>query len=580
MTSALATIPAELRALPQWCCWRYIKRGDAKPTKVPFRPDGRPAKSDDPSTWSEFGSVVEARGFSGIGFVFSDSDPYVGIDLDNALDGSGVLKPGWRKIVERFGTYTEVSPSGTGVKLWIKGRWPGLQSETGRRVNWRDGQIEAYWRGRYFAVTGLVYDGTPTEIAEAQDALDGLYRKVLTPQQPSRKVPVGEAVERCVAYLRRCPDAISGQDGHGKTLRAACECWRFGLSDADAEEVMRWWNTEKSAPPWSDRELRHKLDDARKIVLASGEFGMRVRQVVTPRVQIEPPPAQCGSLDVLVDGIIGGTRRNIPWPWRTLTESARALLPGTITVLSGMGGSSKSLMVSHACLFWLSTGVPFAVFHLEEDRDYHVLRALAQHAGDSRVTDDAWVRQNGDRMRGLLAEHREVLDSLGQRVWDAPSADVTLDDLLGWVGERADEGVRIIVVDPVTAANSGKEPWNADREFVLGAKRVLRESGASLIVVTHPRNGDPKFGSRMDNHAGGQAYNRFTQTVLMLSACDSRSAHVRAITNTGEEWARMDDVNRILRVAKARNGRGTGTDIGFWFASESLRFAERGRIDE
>ncbi len=42
----------------------------------------------------------------------------------------------------------------------------------------------------------------------------------------------------------------------------------------------------------------------------------------------------------------------------------------------------------------------------------------------------------------------------------------------------------------------------------------------------------------------------------------------------------MDDVNRILRVAKARNGRGTGTDIGFWFASESLRFAERGRIDE
>src|SRR5262245_31860472 len=119
----LASVPAELRARRQWVCWRSVQRGDDKPTKVPFQVDGTPAKSSDAQTWNTFGAVYEADGFSGIGFVFSFEDPYIGIDLDNSIDAEGQLKPWTRKIVDRFNTYTEVSPSGLGVKLWCKGQY-------------------------------------------------------------------------------------------------------------------------------------------------------------------------------------------------------------------------------------------------------------------------------------------------------------------------------------------------------------------------------------------------------------------------------------------------------------------------
>lgn len=577
----LANIPAELRARDQWVNWKYLTRGEGKPTKVPFQPDGRPAKSDDPSTWNSIGAVLEAGGFAGIGYVFSEDDPYVGIDLDYALDDSGVLKPGWAAAVERFGTYTEVSPSGKGVKLWVRAEWPGLKSETGKRVFWRDGQIEAYWRGRYFTVTGNLYAGCPTTIAENQDAVNGLYRKILSPEPVKAKLASGSSIERCVAYLRRCPDAVSGSDGHGRTLHAAAECWRFGLTESEAWSVMLWFNGDKCRPVWTERELQHKLDDARGKVLSEGAFGIRQREtaLAPARIPIDAPPNDATELSALVEEVISGARVNIAWPWRTLTREARSLLPGTITVFSGIAGSSKSLLISQACLFWLSQGVSFAAFHLEEDRTYHQLRALAQLEGESRMTLDDWVRNHPDETHDAMLKHKETLESLGQSIWDAPSSDVSLVDLAGWVRERAAEGRRIIIVDPVTAADPGREPWHSDRVFVNECKRAMREHGASLIVVTHPRNANPSLTGQLDNHAGGQSYNRLTQSMLVLNSVSERDVTVTSHEAFGTT-TREVTVNRAVLISKARNGAGTGKMIGFWFDPKSLTFREEGVVEK
>src|SRR5205814_784701 len=147
MSIVALNIPTELRNLHQWVCWRYIKRGGDKPTKVPFQVSGSKAKSTDPATWVSFGEVLEVGGFDGIGFVFSPDDPYVGIDLDNSI-ADGVLKPWAAALVERFATYTEISPSGSGVKMWCRGNYPGMENETGKRVKYRDGAVEMYHRGR------------------------------------------------------------------------------------------------------------------------------------------------------------------------------------------------------------------------------------------------------------------------------------------------------------------------------------------------------------------------------------------------------------------------------------------------
>ena len=80
----------------------------------------------------------------------------------------------------------------------------------------------------------------------------------------------------CQAYLAKLPPAISGQGGHPATFRAACECVRFGLGDGDAMRLLEDWNRSHCQPTWTEKELRHKLADARR------KAGGQVRAVRQP----------------------------------------------------------------------------------------------------------------------------------------------------------------------------------------------------------------------------------------------------------------------------------------------------------
>ena len=124
---SLESIPNELRQLPQWVCWRYEKR-KGKRTKIPYcAHNGRQASATDPKTWCSFDAAVNVTDrdgiYDGIGFVLSESDPYCGIDIDDCLDEQGNFVWG-QDVVHAFDTYTEISPSGRGVKLFLLGRKP------------------------------------------------------------------------------------------------------------------------------------------------------------------------------------------------------------------------------------------------------------------------------------------------------------------------------------------------------------------------------------------------------------------------------------------------------------------------
>ena len=147
-------IPEELRLLDQWVAWRWEWRGD-KWTKVPLSPaTGRRASSTDRDTWDTFAeawSYARSRRLPGIGFVFSPDDPYAGVDLDKCRDPeSGEVADWAREIVALLDSYTEISPSGTGLKVIVRGALP-----PGRR---REGAIEMYDRGRFFTLTGHRYE--------------------------------------------------------------------------------------------------------------------------------------------------------------------------------------------------------------------------------------------------------------------------------------------------------------------------------------------------------------------------------------------------------------------------------------
>ncbi|MFA6046268.1 MAG: hypothetical protein WC718_14890, partial [Phycisphaerales bacterium] len=114
-------IPIEMKIRLQWVLWRFLppKDGDTKWRKVPFQLRGVPASTADPETWGAYSdtlAVYEQGGYDGPGYVFTNDDPYVSVDLDHAHDiKTRQLTTEAKALLLRLDTYAELSASGTGV---------------------------------------------------------------------------------------------------------------------------------------------------------------------------------------------------------------------------------------------------------------------------------------------------------------------------------------------------------------------------------------------------------------------------------------------------------------------------------
>jgi len=193
MNVIIETIPASLKKLPQWLVWRSENR-NGKPTKVPYSVRGGPGKSNDPSTWSPFDETVKfysnGGNYSGIGFCLDKNDRLAGIDLDHVIDATGTLNEAGREIVDRFqGSYCEISPSGTGIRIFAYGTPPRAGKNIGK-VKWAE--VYDHTSPRYLTVTGHHFEGTETEITAQQDAIDWLHEKYFKqPEKPKAKPRTG-----------------------------------------------------------------------------------------------------------------------------------------------------------------------------------------------------------------------------------------------------------------------------------------------------------------------------------------------------------------------------------------------------
>ena len=164
----LANIPIELRKIPRWVMWSFVEVGDAENkrwAKMPLQTTGRYASSTNPDTWTDFLSVEQAYNtskFDGIGFVFTEEDDLVGIDLDDVYDHhtGSFINAAMQQLATPIDGYMEISPSGTGVKIFTRSQ--SFASHADHSIG-----FEAYSKGRYFTVTGHHISGTIP--AEAQD---------------------------------------------------------------------------------------------------------------------------------------------------------------------------------------------------------------------------------------------------------------------------------------------------------------------------------------------------------------------------------------------------------------------------
>jgi len=183
----------ELADIRQWVTWKRVPdpKNPEKPKKIPRTPGDGHSAADEANrrTWSTYSEVhrgvMTRRRLAGVGFVFTTEDDYVGVDLDKCGDrATGQLEPWAQAIVERLDSYTEWSPSGTGVHILCRGVLP----PGGRKRN----RVEMYDCNRYFTVTGRGYgEWGDLPITERIDVLAAVHAEHFPPTtQTAAPVPV------------------------------------------------------------------------------------------------------------------------------------------------------------------------------------------------------------------------------------------------------------------------------------------------------------------------------------------------------------------------------------------------------
>lgn len=150
MSDCFDQLPSELRAYHQWVVWKYDLRDGGNTSKVLYGVESnRKASVADPSSWATYDSAVACAragvGYDGIGFVFTENDPFCGVDLD-VKEGSAPSDL-QQFTFTKLSSYTEFSPSGRGVHVIVKGNVPHGRND--RKLG-----IEVYDKGRYFTMTG------------------------------------------------------------------------------------------------------------------------------------------------------------------------------------------------------------------------------------------------------------------------------------------------------------------------------------------------------------------------------------------------------------------------------------------
>lgn len=564
----MSTTWESLALMPRWVGWQPEER-DGRVTKVPHSPRGGRASSADPATW---GTAAEARACAAklpspdanIGFQLGDLGNGIalgGLDLDSCRSTeTGVIEPWAETLIRRLGSYAEVSPSGTGVKLFFHydpAALPGLLrvmgSNGGRK--WARGTgkhapaVELYLTGRYFAVTGERLADSPADVRHVSAAtLEGLIRHdgpafagAAPAATPSLPLPAQGSDGEVLARARLVPAAarLLGGDrtglhdttrsGLGMALGGALK--RAGWSfDATVDALHAWGETAEWCAEKGDanggRELRRLWD-----------------RIGTPE------PRQHGE-EFAADGGPAPVRRGLsfisPADLAGVEPPEREwivpgwLPAGEVTAIYGPGGTGKSLLLQQlqtACgagVPWL--GVPvqqcptLAIYCEDDDDELHRRQvAICRHLG---VGKDAL---GAVRWRGRVGAEN-LLATGGD---GAIQLTTFFEQLAASVRET---GARVCIVDNIAQTFGGNENVRTEvTQFVNALGRIAKETGAAVILAGHP---SARAGAE---YSGSTAWDAAVRSRWIMGRPapedgEAEDPNARTLRRAKSNYAAVDDV--------------------------------------
>ncbi len=498
----LEAVPEELQQYRQWVVWKAVERtkrdGSVKVTKVPYNPNtGKPASIVSPEQWGSFDDVCEALlmdGYTGIGFVFTADDPFVGIDLDNCFDESGNLRDDARRAVDELQSFTERSPSGKGLHIICKGELPG----TGHCDN-KAGR-EMYQEGRFFTITADVVEGLGTvkaggatlkalysdwfEQSASNDANHTVGDLEWDPEAPLVSLddmPIGEDWKALVGAgegLDKFTDSAGSPDRSAALLAVCQEMVSAGVNVESiltvltdkanllASAALDRRGNRKSAMQWLWKYTLAK-------VLADWWELVNLFDDLPPLERKERAPVRRGFSFISGAELIANIT---PVQW--LVE--RYIEANAMVILFGEPGVGKSFIaLDMACC--IATGEAWQGFPVKQGPVFYI--AGEGHAGIGRRL-GAWCRYRGVKLGSIHVS----TTAAPLTEWEAVKQ-----VMRGIKAKVEQHGVPALIVVDTLARNFGGLDENSNKDmglFVQHMDRLKYELQTTVLIVHHTGQGN------------------------------------------------------------------------------------------
>lgn len=314
-------------------------------------------------------------------------------------------------------------------------------------------------------------ESRPAIIAEVHDEPDELARITMS----TRK-------RRASAYLLQAEPAVAGEQGHNVAMRVVTAVVRgFALSEADARDVLSSWNA-RCEPPWSDRELAHKISEAARV--GALPWGKMLLETAKPEPKEEKPPeskrspAPSPASRVRALAELGPVLR-MPTTIATLDAACRGGLPTRrLVVLGGAPGAGKTTLATYWAWIWARHGIPVAYLAIDEGPE-GVLMRIAQLEG---MRAEAVEERDPDTLERLAS----LVDSTRLSIIDADDAEGTVEGAAALLEQYTADSPRVLIVDSIQTARAfGTSDAKDARERVDLVVAALKRAavGMGILVI-------------------------------------------------------------------------------------------------
>ena len=479
--------PDEMRNLPGWLVWRFeYHEGEDKPRKIPYytagnKRHGKQGSTQDLQQLTAFDAARTAaarRGFDGVGFVPLPEWNICALDFDHCVT-NGELHPDLEAIVT--GTYAEYSPSGTGVRAFVKGQY-GNSKARGEPYG-----FEVFSSKGFVTFTGNRLDvveilGNENTIAELDAPVRALCAKRFTRDLPETGVSAGEPLGLTPQQIDKCLSVIDADSGHdewlavGMALHHETQGEGFDLWNDWSELGSKYPGREVLLHRWSSFGKTHdRTVTARSLVRLANEHGAGINlngpatadefEDLVGDVSSTHTPE--GQRFAIVPAHEFATGANPTWVIKDVLPQAE------LVVMYGASGSGKSFLALDMAAA-IARGVEWRGKRVRQGRVAYI---AAEGGGGFRKRLKAYGQHNEIDLASL---ELGVIHAAPNMMEAKDAADV-VKAIKAW------GGADIVIVDtfaqvmPGANENAGEDVGKA----LTHCKRIHELTGAMIILIHH-----------------------------------------------------------------------------------------------